>query len=154
MSSHSGDTNPPMHPATSHWPYSIAPCPKNALSRITAKVGPSPYPPEDQSQEQNRHPLTYDYNRQGTIIVIHAHSLSARIQFFSESEALERFFHGMLRLRSSRQMLRQAIVTSKPANAIAVANTVMIVANERTYITPYANVRNTLFPAPPRWGFC
>src|SRR6516164_9571447 len=59
---------------------------------------------------------------------------------------LERFFHGMLRLRSSRQMLRQAIITSKTANAIAVANTAMIVANERTYITPYANVRNTLFP--------
>jgi hypothetical protein len=43
-------------------------------------------------------------------------------------------------------MLRQAIITSKTANAIAVANTAMIVANERTYITPYANVRNTLFP--------
>src|SRR6516225_7682811 len=43
-------------------------------------------------------------------------------------------------------MLRQAIITSKTANAIAVANTVLIVANERTYITPYANVRNTLFP--------
>jgi hypothetical protein len=43
-------------------------------------------------------------------------------------------------------MLRQAIITSKTANAIAVANTVIIVANERTYITPYANVRNTLFP--------
>jgi len=54
-------------------------------------------------------------------------------------------FHGMLRLRSSRQMLRQAIITSKTANAIAVANTAMIVANERTYITPYANVRNMLF---------
>ena len=52
----------------------------------------------------------------------------------------------MLRLRSSRQMLRQAIIASKTANAIAVANTAMIVANERTYITPYANVRNTLFP--------
>src|SRR5262249_56747580 len=59
---------------------------------------------------------------------------------------LEQCFHGMLRLRSSRQMLRQAIITSKTANAIAVANTVIIVANERTYITPYANVRNTLFP--------
>src|SRR5215831_7344634 len=44
-------------------------------------------------------------------------------------------------------MLRQAIITSKTANAIAVANTVIIVANERTYITPYANVRNTLFPS-------
>jgi len=43
-------------------------------------------------------------------------------------------------------MLRQAIIMSKTANAIAVANTVIIVANERTYITPYANVRNTLFP--------
>src|SRR5262249_103416 len=43
-------------------------------------------------------------------------------------------------------MLRQAIITSKTANAIAVANTVIIVANERTYITPYSNVRNTLFP--------
>src|SRR6516165_7742286 len=52
----------------------------------------------------------------------------------------------MIRLRSSRQMLRQAIITSKTANAIAVANTVIIVANERTYITPYSNVRNTLFP--------
>jgi len=41
------------------------------------------------------------------------------------------------RLRSSRQMLRQAIITSKTANAIAVATTVMIVANESTYITPY-----------------
>src|SRR5215813_14614669 len=50
------------------------------------------------------------------------------------------------RLRSSRQMLRQAIITSTTANAIAVANTVIIVANERTYITPYANVRNMLFP--------
>jgi hypothetical protein len=47
-------------------------------------------------------------------------------------------------------MLRQAIITSKTANAIVVANTVMIVANERTYITPYSNVRNMLFPAPPR----
>src|SRR5215472_15965289 len=43
-------------------------------------------------------------------------------------------------------MLRQAIITSKTANAIAVANTVIIVANERTYITPCSNVRNTLFP--------
>ena len=42
-------------------------------------------------------------------------------------------------------MLRQAIITSKTANAIVVANTVIIVANERTYITPYANVRNMLF---------
>jgi hypothetical protein len=48
--------------------------------------------------------------------------------------ALERFFHG--RLRSSCQMLRQAIITSKTANAIAVANAAMIVPNERTYITP------------------
>jgi hypothetical protein len=31
-------------------------------------------PPEDQSQERDRHPLTYDYNRQGTLIVVHAHS--------------------------------------------------------------------------------
>ena len=52
----------------------------------------------------------------------------------------------MLRLRSRRHMLRQAIIMRKTANAIAVANTVIIVANERTYITPYANVRNTLFP--------
>jgi len=29
---------------------------------------------EDQSQERNRHPLTYDYNRQGTIIVVHGRS--------------------------------------------------------------------------------
>jgi hypothetical protein len=29
---------------------------------------PSPNSPEDQSQEQDRHPLAYDYNRQGTII--------------------------------------------------------------------------------------
>ena len=43
-------------------------------------------------------------------------------------------------------MLRQAIITSKTANAIAVANTVIIVVNEKTYMTPYANVRNTLFP--------
>src|SRR5262245_54947745 len=64
----------------------------------------------------------------------------------ASARPLEGFFHGMLRLRSSRQMLRQAIITSKTANAIAVANTAMIVANERTYITPYANVRNTLFP--------
>jgi hypothetical protein len=62
--------------------------------------------------------------------------------------ALERFFHGMLCLRSRRQMLRQAIITSKTANAIVVANTVIIVANERTYITPYSNVRNMLSPAP------
>src|SRR5262249_36869222 len=66
--------------------------------------------------------------------------------FPASARPLERFFHGLLRLRSSRQMLRQAIITSKTANAIAVANTVMIVANERTYITPYSNVRNTLFP--------
>jgi hypothetical protein len=51
-------------------------------------------------------------------------------------------------------MLRQAIIMSKTANAIVVANTVIIVANERTYITPYSNVRNMLFPEPPRWGFC
>jgi hypothetical protein len=50
-------------------------------------VGPSPNPPEDQSQERDRHPLTYDYDRQGTIIVIHAHSLSAEYNLFSESEA-------------------------------------------------------------------
>jgi hypothetical protein len=42
-------------------------------------------------------------------------------------------------------MLRQAIITNKTANAIAVANTVIIIANERTYITPYANARNTLY---------
>ena len=35
--------------------------------------------------------------------------------------ALERFFHG--RLRSSRQMLRQAIITSKTANAGALVST-------------------------------
>src|SRR6516164_7233174 len=46
--------------------------------------------------------------------------------------ALEQFFHWMPRLRSRRQMLRQVIITSKIANAITVANTVMIVANERT----------------------
>src|SRR5215510_7651026 len=40
-------------------------------------------------------------------------------------------------------MLRQAIITSKTANAIAVVNTVIIVANERTYITPCSNVRNS-----------
>src|SRR5215472_14876998 len=68
-----------------------------------------------------------------------------RIRFSCECKALEQCFHGMLRLRSSRQMLRQAIITSKTANAIAVANTAMIVANERTYITPYANVRNMPF---------
>src|SRR5262245_64788451 len=64
----------------------------------------------------------------------------------ASARPLERFFRGMLRLRSSRQMLRQAIITSKTANAIAVANTVIIVANERTYITPYSNVSNMLFP--------
>src|SRR5215472_4267068 len=74
------------------------------------------------------------------------HAASARMQFPASARPLERFFHGLLRLRSSRQMLRQAIITSKTANAIAVGNTVMIVANERTYITPYSNVRNTLFP--------
>jgi len=42
-------------------------------------------------------------------------------------------------------MLRQVIITSKTANAIVVANTVIIVANERTYITPYSSVRNMLF---------
>ena len=41
-------------------------------------------------------------------------------------------------------MLRQAIITSKTANAIAVANTAIIVANERTYITPYPNAKNML----------
>ena len=49
-------------------------------------------------------------------------------------------------------MLRQATNTSKTANAVAVTNIVIIVANERTYITPYSNARNMLFPAPPRWG--
>jgi hypothetical protein len=39
--------------------------------------------------------------------------------------------------RNSHQMLRQAIITSKTTNAVALANAVMIVANERTYITPY-----------------
>jgi hypothetical protein len=43
-------------------------------------------------------------------------------------------------------MLRQATITSKTANAIAVANAAMIVANERTYITPYPNARNTIVP--------
>ena len=43
-------------------------------------------------------------------------------------------------------MLRQATITSKPANAITVANAAMIVANERTYITPYSNARNTIGP--------
>src|SRR5262249_37236711 len=71
---------------------------------------------------------------------------SAEYNFPGSVRPLGRFFHGMLRLRSSRQMLRQAIITSKAANAIVVANTVIIVANERTYITPYANVRNMLFP--------
>jgi len=33
-----------------------------------------PDPPEDQSQDQDRHPLTYDYNCQGAVIVVHAHS--------------------------------------------------------------------------------
>ena len=60
--------------------------------------------------------------------------------------ALEQFFHWMPRLRSRRQMLRQVIITSKIANAITVANTVMIVANERTYITPCCKARNILFP--------
>jgi hypothetical protein len=31
-----------------------------------------PYTPEDQNQEQDRQPLTYDYNCKGTVIVIHA----------------------------------------------------------------------------------
>ena len=66
--------------------------------------------------------------------------------FPASARPLEQCFHGMHHLRSSRQMLRQAIITSKTANAIVVANTVIIVANERTYITPYANVRNMLFP--------
>jgi len=39
--------------------------------------------------------------------------------------------------RNSRQTLRQATVTSRTANAIAVTNTVIIVANERTYRTPW-----------------
>src|SRR6516165_2686157 len=71
---------------------------------------------------------------------------SAECNFPGSARPLEQFFHGLLRLRSSRQMLRQAIITSKTANAIVVANTMIIVANERTYITPYANVRNMLFP--------
>jgi len=41
-------------------------------------------------------------------------------------------------LRTSRQMLRPAIITSKAANAVALATAVAIVANERTYMTPYA----------------
>jgi hypothetical protein len=45
--------------------------------------------------------------------------------------------HGMLHQRNSRQTLLQAVITSKSANAIALANAVMIVANERTHITPY-----------------
>jgi hypothetical protein len=43
-------------------------------------------------------------------------------------------------------MLRQATITSKTANAIAVANAAMIVANKRTYLTPYPNARNTIVP--------
>jgi hypothetical protein len=43
-------------------------------------------------------------------------------------------------------MLRQATITSKTANAITVAKAAMIVANERTYITPYPNARNTIVP--------
>jgi len=38
---------------------------------------------------------------------------------------------------AAARMLRQAIITSKTASAIAVANATMIVPNERTYITPY-----------------
>src|SRR5215472_18707973 len=76
----------------------------------------------------------------------HTGLCSIEYNFPASARPLEWFFHGMLRLRNSRQMLRQAIITSKTANAIVVANTVIIVANARTYITPYANVRNTLFP--------
>ena len=43
-------------------------------------------------------------------------------------------------------MLRQAIITSRTANVIAVANAALIVVNERTYITPYPNARNTIYP--------
>jgi hypothetical protein len=49
--------------------------PRAGLQNIgSQRQGQLPDPPEDQSQERDRHPLTYDYNRQGTIIVVHAHS--------------------------------------------------------------------------------
>ena len=50
------------------------------------------------------------------------------------------------RWQPSLAAFRKAIITSKIANAITVANTVMIVANERTYITPCCKARNILFP--------
>jgi hypothetical protein len=39
-------------------------------------------------------------------------------------------------------MLRQAIVTSRITNAIALADSVIITANERTYRTPCSNTTN------------
>ena len=55
---------------------------------------PLPDPPEDQSQEQDRHPLTYDYNRQGAVIVVHAHSLP----WSWRSRPLDRLSHEAKRL--------------------------------------------------------
>src|SRR6516165_8257590 len=46
--------------------------PRARLQNIgSQRQGQSPQAPEDQSQEQDGHPLTYDYNRQGAIIVVH-----------------------------------------------------------------------------------
>jgi hypothetical protein len=50
----------------------------NTKVRLGSSGQPLPYPPEDQCQEQDRQPLTYDYNRQGTVIVIHAQSGNGR----------------------------------------------------------------------------
>src|SRR5262249_16054486 len=48
--------------------------PTSDSSRRLAPSGhPLPDPPEDQGQKHNRHPLPYDYGREGTI---DAHSLS------------------------------------------------------------------------------
>src|SRR5262245_36732365 len=41
--------------------------------------------------------------------------------------------------------------TSKAANAAALTNTVAIIANERTYITPYSNARNIDLPRGLQW---
>src|SRR5262249_9770164 len=49
-------------------------------------------------------------------------------------------------LASSQFRKRLPSMSVQGSSGESRVNTVIIVANERTYITPYANVRNTLFP--------
>ena len=56
------------------------PTPSTPGELTAARLAPSgqllPDPPEDQSQKRDRHPLTYDDDRQGAVVVVHAHSPS------------------------------------------------------------------------------